>query len=88
MWTRLCTFAFVAGFTTLIACGSADKGEDCEDDGVVGGDCTEGLLCTHSKPDDVSGLVCLRPCVDQSVCADNEICNGDRGRNGQACRPR
>jgi hypothetical protein len=88
MWTRFLAFAFVIGFASIIACGSSSKGEDCGDEGVIGGDCAEGFICTRSKADNVSGLVCLKPCVDQTVCADNEICNGDRGLNHQACRPR
>ncbi len=88
MRTRLFTFALVIGFASLIACSAADKGDDCEDDGTIGGDCKEALICGRSRLDDTSRLVCMKPCAQQSDCAENETCSGDRGRIVMACRPR
>jgi hypothetical protein len=70
----------------LIACGSADKGESCDDEGIVGGDCASGLMCARSKDDETSALVCLKPCAVSTDCGANEICSGDRGRNQPVCR--
>jgi hypothetical protein len=96
MMTRLCVVAFVVAISTL-ACyrsvgglgGGAAKGETCDDENVIGGDCTGGLLCAREKPSEpLSRLVCLTPCADPSACAQNEVCTGDRGTTQMACRPR
>jgi hypothetical protein len=71
-----------------LACSSAAKGESCEDEGKIGGDCESGLMCARSKPDEVSALVCLKPCVEDANCESNETCSGERGRNPRACRAR
>jgi hypothetical protein len=80
----LCVVGLIVGLVT--ACAGAGKGESCSDEGRVGGDCKEGLLCAHSKADDTSSLVCLQPCDSQTNCATNETCSGERGRDLQACR--
>jgi hypothetical protein len=74
--------------SVLPACSSAAMGESCGDEGRVGGDCESGLLCARSKADDVSELVCLKPCAAQAECAPDETCSGERGRVLQACRKR
>ena len=71
----------------LVAC-TADKGESCEDEGTVGGDCASGLMCARQKDDETSGLVCLTPCVEQADCQASESCSGERSRNQKVCRPR
>jgi hypothetical protein len=72
----------------VVACSSSELGESCEDEGRVGGDCKSGLMCARAKADDVSELVCLKPCAAQTDCAADEVCSGDRGRNLTACRKR
>jgi hypothetical protein len=79
---------FGATVLALAACSSASKGEACEDPGRIGGDCESGLVCAHSKADDTSGNVCLKPCVSQDDCGGDEVCNGDRGSSLTACRKR
>jgi len=76
-------FVFVAA-----ACSSGELGEACEDEGRVGGDCAGGLMCARQNADEVSALVCLKPCVAATECAADEVCSGDRGRNLTACRKR
>jgi hypothetical protein len=80
-------FLLVTAWIGLLACGHGGKGDSCGDEGRVGGDCKDGLLCARSKPDDTSPLVCLSPCDSQTNCESNETCSGDRGRDLQACRP-
>ncbi len=85
MWTRLGTTlaASIVGFVLVAGCSSAARGESCEDKGRIGGDCEEGLMCWHTKNDDVSPLVCLKPCVQIADCAEGEVCSGD---NPKVCR--
>jgi hypothetical protein len=78
----------VVFLVALVACSSAEKGESCEDEGKINGDCGSGLMCARKKADDTSELVCLVPCEGDTNCAANESCSGDRGRNLKACRAR
>lgn len=87
MWRK--SFALVlAAAALVVACSSAKKGESCEDEGTVGGDCEESLLCARKLPDSTSELVCLKYCASDTDCEQNETCSGERGRNLSACRPK
>lgn len=78
-------FATVSVVVVLAAgCSGASRGESCGDKGIIGGDCGEGLQCWNSKDDDVSPLVCLKPCTQESDCLDTENCTGE---NPKVCRP-
>jgi hypothetical protein len=85
---RTCGALLFVILCAVAACHGAHEGDSCSDEGRIGGDCKEGLLCARSKPDDTSPLVCLVPCDGQQNCAENESCTGDRGRDQQACRPK
>jgi hypothetical protein len=85
---RKACILILASFITLVACSSAEKGESCEDEGRINGDCGSGLMCVHKNADDSGDLICLVPCEGDTNCASNEVCSGDRGRNLKACRPR
>lgn len=78
----------VAVVVLVSACSSAKLGESCEDEGRIGGDCDEGLMCAHTKNDEVSPLVCMKPCASDANCSANENCNGERAINLKVCRPR
>jgi hypothetical protein len=78
---------FLLVLSAVIACAGGSKGESCSNEGKIGGDCKEGLLCSRSQPDGTGPLICLVPCDSQVNCQTGETCNGDRGRDPQACRP-
>ena len=65
---------FVASFVALVACGGG-KGDSCDEEGKVGGECDDGLVCGKSKIDSTGELVCLKQCVTQLDCGANEECN-------------
>lgn len=70
----------------LVACSASAKGEECGDEGTLGGDCDQGLLCTRKVDNDSnSPLVCLTPCTSNAVCETGELCQGRQ--NFAACHP-
>lgn len=85
---RSCLAFLVIGFCALVACSNTKKGEACEDEGAGLGECDDGLMCAREKPDDTGRLICLKMCSSNEGCEPNEECNGVRGRNLQACRPK
>jgi hypothetical protein len=79
--------ALVASFVGLVAC-SGSEGDSCDEEGKVGGECDDGLVCGHSKIDDSGALTCLKQCVTQLDCGANEECNGVGKTSLKGCRPR
>ncbi len=78
--------AFVASFVGLVAC-SGSKGDSCDDEGKVGGQCDEGLVCGRAKVDDTGSLICLKQCNTVVDCGANEQCNAVAKTDLKGCRP-
>lgn len=77
---------FVGSFVLLVACGGG-KGDSCDEEGKVGGECDEGFVCGHSKDEKTGDLVCLTQCDTQLNCGANENCTGIGGTSLKGCRP-
>lgn len=77
---------FVLSFVTLVAC-DGDRGDSCDEEGVVDGECDEGLVCGKAK---ISGgdLVCLTQCNSPSDCRANEDCDTVANTNLKGCHAR
>jgi hypothetical protein len=73
---------------TLLACGGADIGESCDEEGRVGGECVDGAVCGKSEGQSTGSLVCLKQCTTQVDCGAGEDCNGVSGTNLKGCRPK
>ena len=78
---------FVASLVGLVAC-SGGKGDSCDEEGKVGGECDEGLVCGRAKSDGTGDLICLKQCVTPMDCGANEDCNGVSKTSLKGCRPR
>lgn len=76
---------FVLSFVTLTAC-DGDQGESCDQEGVVDGECDDGLVCGKSK-DGSKDLVCLKQCHTDADCPGG-ACNGVANTNLKGCQPR
>lgn len=74
-------------FVGIVACGDGELGESCDEEGLVAGECDEGLVC-GKRSDTSSDLVCLKQCSTQADCAGTEDCNGVSGSSLKACRPK
>ena len=77
----------VGSFVALVACGGG-KGDSCDEEGKVGGECDEGFVCGKSKDEKTGELVCLTQCDTQVNCAANEDCLGVGGTSLKGCRAR
>ena len=71
---------------SIVACGEGSRGESCEEEGKVDGECDDGLVC-GKKSDTSSDLACLKQCTQQGDCASGEGCNGVAGTSLKGCRP-
>ncbi len=69
----------------LVACGNSDIGEDCDEEGRVGGECVDGAVCGKNN---AGSLVCLKQCTTQVECSAGEDCNGVGGTSLKGCRPK
>jgi hypothetical protein len=78
---------FVAAFVGVVACGGS-KGDSCDEEGKVQGECDEGLVCAHSKDETTGSLECLTQCDTQINCQAGENCVGVGNTSLKACRPR
>lgn len=79
--------ALVASFVGLVAC-SGSEGDSCSEEGKVGGECKEGLVCGHAKIDNTGSLVCLKQCVTVVDCGGDDDCVGVGNTSLKGCRPR
>jgi len=77
----------VSLFVAVVACGG-DRGDDCDKEGVVKGECDDGLVCGNSKSDGSGSLICLRRCDTQLNCDDGEECGSIKNTSLRGCRPR
>lgn len=80
-------FLVVGSILSLTACGGA-KGDACDAEGRVGGECDEGLVCGAKKSASEGELVCLAQCTTGADCEAGEDC-AEVGRTSlKACRAR
>jgi hypothetical protein len=69
----------------FVACGGeAAIGEACDTSGSTE-ECEEGAVCDTVTDEDI---VCLKQCLEQEDCTDDEECNGVSGTNLKACHPK
>jgi hypothetical protein len=73
-------------FVVLAACGGGELGDECDEEGVQKGECSDGLVCGKKGATDGS-LVCLKQCSAQTDCSGEEVCNGVGETSLKACRP-
>ena len=72
-------------FVGLFACGGADIGEECSEEGKADSECVDEGVCGRDK---AGSLVCLKQCTNQAECGAGEECNGISGTNLKGCRAR
>jgi len=61
-----------------------DLGEECSKEGVVDGECDDGLVC--GKKTNSNDLVCLKQCTNPGDCGGNGECNGVGNTSLKGCR--
>ena len=71
---------------TLIAC-SGSRGDSCDDEGKVGGQCHDGLVCGNTKEDGSGKLECLTSCVTDVNCETGTVCGAINRTDLKGCRP-
>lgn len=77
---------FVGLFVALVACGGG-KGDSCDAEGKVGGECDEGLVCGKANADNTGDLVCVKQCNTATDCGSGEDCYSVGGTSLKGCRP-
>ncbi|MBX3187442.1 MAG: hypothetical protein KF819_10525 [Labilithrix sp.] len=65
----------------VFACNS-DIGEECDNEGKVGGECVEGAVCGSVK----GSLVCLKQCTNPADCGSNQTCGSVANTTLRGCR--
>jgi len=80
----LCAF-FVGSFIALVACGGG-KGDSCDEEGKVIGECDEGFVCGRQNNDQTGELVCLQQCNTPVNCGADEDCYGVANTSLKGCR--
>jgi hypothetical protein len=77
---------FVVSFITLAACDGS-RGDSCDDEGKVQGECDDGLVCGKQK---LSGgsLICLKQCNSPTDCGAGEDCNNIANTDLRGCQAR
>jgi len=65
------------------ACGGAEIGEDCDDEGSTD-ECVDGAVCTNESGDNA---VCRRSCEEHEDCPENHDCNGVSQTSLKSCQP-
>jgi hypothetical protein len=81
-WASLKSVMLVLASVLLVACGSAEVGEECDDAGETD-ECEDDAICTNED----SGAVCRWLCDETSMCAAGHTCNGVSGSNLKSCQP-
>ena len=71
-------------FIGVVACGG-EAGEPCDEEGIVDGECDEGLVCGR-KTSTGGDLVCLKQCSAQTDCGTKEAFLGVGQSSLKACR--
>jgi hypothetical protein len=70
---------------TTAAC-EGDEGDECSKEGVVDGQCDDGLVCGKKK--NSNDLACLKQCTNPGDCPGNQECNGVANTSLKGCRPK
>lgn len=81
------SLVFVTLVVTLIACGGG-KGDECDDEGKVGGECDDGFVCGRAKSETEGDMICLTRCDTGLNCGANEMCNPVGKTSLKGCRPK
>lgn len=76
----VCAFVLVG---TIVACGGADIGESCSEEGKADSECVDGAVCGK---DNTGSLKCLKQCTSFGDCGAGEECNGISNTNLKGCR--
>lgn len=76
---------FIGSFVLLLACGGG-KGDSCDEEGKVGGECDEGFVCGKSKGEETGDLICLTQCTTPLSCGANETCEAIGKTSLKGCR--
>ena len=83
---KVVTFLGTVLVLTLIACGRGEIGEECEEEGRVGGECVDGAVCAKKDAPTEGSLVCLKQCASASECGAGQECGTVGGTNLKGCR--
>ena len=76
-------FAVLLACFLLAACGGAEIGESCDDEGSTD-ECVDNAVCTNEEGD---AARCRVLCKDQDECPDAHSCNGVSGTSLKSCQP-
>lgn len=66
----------------LIACGGAELGESCDDEGSTD-ECVDDAVCTNEG----EGAACRALCKEQEDCPAGYACNGISSTSQKSCQP-
>lgn len=77
--------AAVVVVATLVACGGADVGEECDEEGKADKECVDGAVCGKDK---TGKLMCLTQCTTDIDCPAGYQCSGVSNTNLKGCRPK
>lgn len=83
---RHITFLGIFVALVAIACGNGDIGEDCDEEGHVGGECVSGAVCGRKDTPTSGDLVCLKQCSSFADCGAGETCSAVSGTSLRGCR--
>ena len=80
---KVLTFLAAVLVLTVVACGRADIGESCDEEGKVGGQCVDGAVCGKKAG---GSLVCQKQCSSPADCNGSETCGNIAGTSLRGCR--
>ena len=71
---------------TVVACGRGDIGEECDEEGRVGGECVDGAVCGKKDGPAAGSLACLKQCSSPADCNGSETCGTVGATSLRGCR--
>jgi hypothetical protein len=83
---KVVTFSSMLLVLTIVACGSGDIGEECEEEGRVGGECVDGAVCGKKDSLTEGSLVCLKQCSSNNDCGGGQACGAVGASSLKGCR--
>ena len=83
---KVVTFLGTLLVLTIVACGNSDIGEECEEEGLVKGECVDGAVCGRKDGNAAGSLVCLKQCSSPADCGSGETCGTIAATSLKGCR--
>jgi hypothetical protein len=85
----LITSILALSFVTVVAVAcDGSRGDSCDEEGKVGGECDDGLVCAKSHADNSGDLVCVSQCNTDADCRSGEGCYAVKSTSIKGCKSR